>query len=329
MLGALLNGVKVDIPTGLTDLEQEGWNSGLQMPDMASLRPMSWLSTEKWKVGSVICDFDNAAGARDKTSAREVTKIQLQTLESMGFKPMGSALAEFTLFYKSSIKPIPLHENVSRLLAQLTQAFEESRILVQNVFSDSEQPNELSVVGQHWLAGQLEHNAAICAVAKPTVNCYREFMGETLKGVKTKDHVNTSWTADHKESTPRIKLLWDGESLILQDCIASSACNPYLATAAMMAAGIDGLTKQMELPTMESQSVSVQPTLSLGDALSSLKRDSSMKSQLGALFVERYLYVKTDFEIKRVQKATLYEENNDGSNICPFQIDRELYLLNL
>ena len=51
LLAALLCGIEANIPVGLTDLDKEGWSSGIQMPDMTTLRPLSWLSTEKWKVG--------------------------------------------------------------------------------------------------------------------------------------------------------------------------------------------------------------------------------------------------------------------------------------
>ena len=61
------------------------------------------------QVGSIICDFDDTAGKRIVTSSREVTQIQLRTLRALGFEPMVSAEAECTIFYKSTLTPVPLH----------------------------------------------------------------------------------------------------------------------------------------------------------------------------------------------------------------------------
>ncbi|RUS78679.1 hypothetical protein EGW08_013567 [Elysia chlorotica] len=395
---AFFCGIKSDIPVGLTDLAEEGWKSGVQMPDMDTLRPMSWLSTDRWKVGSVICDFHNASGFRAETSPREIARRQVLALRGLGFEPMVSALFELTIFYKNSVVPVSPHEDLSTVLSQLAIACDQSAIPIEsvglglepgklyivlkeqpaleladnvhrlrgvtrsvcgraeydvtfmtkalpnissnrlhltwrllgsdqiNVFSSPGQSSEPSLLCRHWLAGQLEHNPATCALARPTVNCYRKDGNISEEGLETE-------SSDSGILTSCTRVVWEGGSVRLLDSTPTSASNPYLVIAAVMAAGISGITNKMELSLSESQTV-VERWLnrtpqSLNHAMECLENDQVMKCQLGTLFITRFLYVKAEFEIERIEKRSFSEENKNGGDFSDFQNERDLYLLSL
>ncbi|GFN90783.1 lengsin [Plakobranchus ocellatus] len=257
--GALLAGVKGDMPIGLTDLLEQGWTSGVQMPDMTTLRPLSWLSTRTWKVGHVICDFETVGGEREVTSSREIAQAQIRALRNLGFEAAASAVAEFTIFYKDTTKPVELHEDTSPLLFCLAEALERSGMQIETV-------------------------------------------GLGLEPGK------------------------------LQDTLSSSASNPYLVVAAVVAAGVDGLTNNTELPLKDfavSADHGSETPESLQEALEGLDSDVIMKSNLGELFVQRYLYLKREFEIKRFEDFRATQTAQDGVAPCSHAIDRAIYMLSL
>ncbi|GFN83364.1 glutamine synthetase [Plakobranchus ocellatus] len=205
--GALLAGIKGDMPIGLTDLLEQGWTSGVQMPDMTTLQPLSWLSTRTWKEDTSPLLFCLA-------EALERSGMQIETVG------LGLELGKLQI----SVKKQPvldladtlyrLHQAVRSLcgyagydITYMTQPLpdvspnrtEYTWCLIdkdrsQKVFCQSSESVELSSVGRHWLSGQLQHNSAICALARPTVNCYRQMVVAGEAGETGTDKtVQTSW----------------------------------------------------------------------------------------------------------------------------------------
>lgn len=101
---------------------------------------------------------------------------------------------------------------------------------------------ELSPLAKHFVAGVLKHSAALCAVAAPTVNSYKRLVvGESLSG--------TSWAPAYvahgsNNRTALVRTLPGRFEWRLPD----SSANPYLATAALIAAGLDGIDRKLTLP---------------------------------------------------------------------------------
>ena len=63
--------------------------------------------------------------------------------------------------------------------------------------------------------------------------------------------------------------------------------------------------------------------------MESLENDDFMRHQLGALFIERFLYLKKDFEIQRLKKNSVSEENPDNDTERLYKEDRAVYFLSL
>lgn len=113
-----------------------------------------------------------------------------------------------------------------------------------NVGHDPSLPYGLSAIGRHVAAGVLAHLPALLALTAPTVNSFRRLQPRFWSSAYV------SWGPDNREASVRVVSgRWDDEeasaNLELKACDASS--NPYLALGGVLAAGLDGLDRGLEL----------------------------------------------------------------------------------
>ena len=116
----------------------------------------------------------------------------------------------------------------------------------ENVFLDEDDPTGLglSELAYHFIGGVLEHAPALCAVMSPTVNCYKRLqVGQGL----TSSRSGFLWTPafisyGDNNRTQMIRTAGPGH---LEDRTMSAACNPYLAFSAYLAAGLDGIEREL------------------------------------------------------------------------------------
>jgi len=168
----------------------------------------------------------------------------------------------------------------------------------ENVFANPDDAYGLSDVAKHFLAGQLEHASAMVSVLAPLVNSYKR-LGKSFEApvYVTWAHVNRGAlirvpsTAKGKESHTRLEIR----------CPDPSA-NPYLASALMLASGLDGIRRRAVLndPIEESllnhnrgrlRQVEILPT-SLGHAIEKLMNDDLLLATLGPYIADRYIAIK-------------------------------------
>ncbi|MCG5076127.1 type III glutamate--ammonia ligase [Paraburkholderia tagetis] len=158
-----------------------------------------------------------------------------------------------------------------------------------NLFADKhdERGLGLSKLAYHWTAGLLKHAAALTAICAPTVNSYKRLVvGRSLTGA-TWAPAYVSYGDNNRSSMVRIP----GGRIELR--LPDAACNAYLATAAVIAAGLDGVNNKLEpgepcnlnLYEMSPQElrqreISILPQ-NLQDALREMERDEVMMEALG------------------------------------------------
>ncbi|KAH9515319.1 hypothetical protein Btru_014163 [Bulinus truncatus] len=135
---AYFSGIMCDIPLGLKDYSKEGWANGTLIPDMSTLRPLSYLSYGDKKVGQLICDFLSLNGEREISMSREVALNQLNTLKHLGYEIFVSYELEFIIFKKGTLTPISLKENLDSFLNEVLTALWESGIAVTTVGKGTE-----------------------------------------------------------------------------------------------------------------------------------------------------------------------------------------------
>ncbi len=114
----------------------------------------------------------------------------------------------------------------------------------QNAFYDSEDPYELSATGKAFVAGLLKHAREISAVTNQWVNSYKRLIvgGEAPTAV--------CWGHANRSALVRVPMYSPGKASSRRVEIRSldSACNPYLAYAVILAAGLKGVEEGYELP---------------------------------------------------------------------------------
>uniref|UniRef100_A0A0B7AKG9 Lengsin n=1 Tax=Arion vulgaris TaxID=1028688 RepID=A0A0B7AKG9_9EUPU len=151
---SLFGGILCDIPTSLTDYSASGWSNGTVVPDIATLKPLSWLSYGGQKVGHMLCDLLDQLGEREAASSREVALRQIRALKSHSYNIVTSYDLEFTIFHKGTLNPVDLHDDISKLVIALTISLSESGLPVVSVGRGTETGKlQISLESQIGIAG--------------------------------------------------------------------------------------------------------------------------------------------------------------------------------
>jgi glutamine synthetase len=107
------------------------------------------------------------------------------------------------------------------------------------VMSAEDNHSELSTLGQQFVAGQLAHLRETSLMFAPNINSYKRFVPGSFAPT------SVAWGRDNR--TCAVRLVGHGHSLRYENRVPGGDINPYLAVAAMVAAGLDGIEQQMVL----------------------------------------------------------------------------------
>jgi glutamine synthetase len=120
-----------------------------------------------------------------------------------------------------------------------------------NAFFDPEDPYHLSAIARGYIAGLLHHSRAMTLVNNQWVNSYKRL----LPGFEAP--VYLSWARRNRSDLIRIPEYKPGREMHTRIEYRSPdpACNPYLAFAVMLAAGLDGIEKEIPLPPPVEENV--------------------------------------------------------------------------
>jgi glutamine synthetase len=166
-----------------------------------------------------------------------------------------------------------------------------------NLFYDADDPYGLSATARHFIAGLLAHAKGMIAILAPLVNSYKRL----VPGYEAP--VYLSWGRTNRSAlvrVPRISPRRTQATRVELRC-PDPSCNPYLAFAVMLKAGLDGIRRKLPLSeAAEEDLYHVDPrarnleTLpgSLGEALEELARDDVVADALGPHVLERFLEAK-------------------------------------
>ena len=184
-----------------------------------------------------------------------------------------------------------------------------------NAFFDPKGPLQLSRVAYQYIAGITEHARGFAAITNPLVNSYKRL----VPGYEAPVYV--AWSASNRSALMRIPASRNLSTRVEVRC-PDPACNPYLAFAMMLNAGLDGIQNQLTAPKsvdvnifkltpnqMKRAKIESMPG-SLKEALTELKKSPLARKTLGEHIFEKYLIGKekewdsfrtavTDWELKR------------------------------
>jgi glutamine synthetase len=140
----------------------------------------------------------------------------------------------------ASFMPKPLQNQNGSAMHINTSLFEGC----QNIFYDPDDPQHLSKTARHYLAGLLAHIQEITLVLNQWVNSYKRL----VPGYEAPVYV--TWAFQNRSDLVRIPTIQSGREDAFRVEVRSPdpACNPYLAFACILSAGLDGIEHQYELP---------------------------------------------------------------------------------
>ncbi len=107
------------------------------------------------------------------------------------------------------------------------------------VMADDADPSGMSAVGKSFVAGQLVHARELSLLFAPQINSYKRYVEGSFAPTSIR------WGRDNR--TLGFRLVGQGPSLRLENRIPGGDVNPYLATAGIIAAGLDGIARGLEL----------------------------------------------------------------------------------
>ena len=155
-----------------------------------------------------------------------------------------------------------------------------------NVFFDENGDKKLSHEAYAFMAGILHHMKGITAIANPLVNSYKRL----VPGYEAPCYM--AWSASNRSALIRIPAA-RGQSTRVELRSPDPACNPYLTLAVCLAAGLDGIERNLTLPaeitenifdmtpaTRKRRGIEALPG-SLDEALVLMKKDKLIMSTLG------------------------------------------------
>ena len=166
-----------------------------------------------------------------------------------------------------------------------------------DAFFDPSQRYQLSSVGGQFIAGQLAHARGMSAIVAPLVNSYKRLSG----GSEAPGRV--TWARVHRGALLRVPQPATGHGTRLELRAPDPSCNPYLALAAMLKSGLDGIRNQLPLPDpadeqqreadmLEGEDMANPLPATLGEALEELNWDPVVREALGQPIFERFLTAK-------------------------------------
>ena len=162
-----------------------------------------------------------------------------------------------------------------------------------NLFPDPQGPSGLSPLAHHFLGGLLEHAPALCALTNPIANSYERLARTTpTSGASW----SPGWISYGGNNRTHMVRLPDSQRLELR--LPDGAANPYLLQAAVLAAGLDGIERQLDPGPRSERNTAAEPPAgsdwralpsSLGEALAAFAADGQLRAALGEPFCQAYL----------------------------------------
>ncbi len=219
----------------------------------------------------------------------------LTTADNVGtFRSVVRAIAaQHDLHATFMPKPIP-RINGSGMHTHLSLFTEDG----ENAFHDDDGEFNLSDTARQFVAGILEHAPAITAVCNPTVNSYKRL----VPGYEAPVYI--AWSDVNRSALIRKPAARTPAASRIELRSPDPSCNPYLAFAAMIHAGLDGIENDLDCPDpvreniyefdedkREEYGIDTLPS-NLGEAVDALESDEVIMDALGPHVSEKFVEAK-------------------------------------
>jgi glutamine synthetase len=184
-----------------------------------------------------------------------------------------------------------------------------------NIFSDDKDKSGmgLSRTAYHFLAGILEHARGLTALAAPSINSYKRLVvGRALSGA-TWAPAYITYGDNNRTAMVRIP----GGRLELR--LPDGSCNPYLTTAGIIAAGLDGVKRklnpgkpnntnlyQLTPEQVKAQGIGILPQ-NLGAAIDAFEADTVLRHAIGENLAQEFIRLKRMEWIEYSRHVSVWE----------------------
>jgi glutamine synthetase len=173
------------------------------------------------------------------------------------------------------------------------------------LFRDPKAEYGMSAVMRSFMAGQIRYAKDITYFLAPYINSYKRFQAGTFAPTKT------IWSRDNR--TAGFRLCGEGTKGIRSECrIGGADLNPYLAFAALIAAGIAGLEEKLELSAPfsgDAYQVQKLPDVAktLRDATAALDKSKMLRAALGDSVIDHYVHTAKWEQLEYDRRITDWE----------------------
>ncbi|MFW9966645.1 MAG: glutamine synthetase family protein [Candidatus Thorarchaeota archaeon] len=158
----------------------------------------------------------------------------------------------------------------------------------------------LSDTGRSFIAGLLEHAPALTAIANPTINSYKRLVPHH------EAPVYITWGFRNRTVLVRVPLFKAKQNAAVELRSPDATANPYLLFSAIVAAGMDGVNRELKPPEprtedifhlsdaeRESLGIKMLP-ITLWEAIGHLERDEVIRDAIGSKLTDAFIRIKRD-----------------------------------
>jgi glutamine synthetase len=171
---------------------------------------------------------------------------------------------------------------------------------------------QLSDTCLHYIGGILRHAKGFCAITNPLVNSYKRL----VPGYEAP--TNIAWSEKNRSPLVRVPAA-RGTSTRIELRMPDPSCNPYLALAVMLRAGLDGIGKKIDpgppinkniftMSHRERRHLRIDELPgNLNEALDELEKDDLVRDTLGEHLFEHFLAAKREEWLDYIKHVSPWE----------------------
>lgn len=244
----------------------------------------------------------------------------------------GLEMADIAMTYRLTVKEIAMQHGIyatfmpKPIFAENGSGMHTHQSLFKNgrnMFFDPDAEYKLSKEGEHYIAGLLKHSREICSVVAQWVNSYKRL----VPGYEAPVYV--SWARRNRSALVRVPMYKPGKenATRVEFRCPDPACNPYLAFAVMLTAGLKGIEEEYELPApieedifemsnkeRQEKGIDSLPG-NLSEAIAETEKSEVVKEALGNHIFNKFL------ENKRI------EWDEYRTHVSSYEVDKYLPIL--
>jgi glutamine synthetase len=181
-----------------------------------------------------------------------------------------------------------------------------------NAFFDADAPWQLSRTCLNYIAGLLRHARGFCAITNPLVNSYKRL----VPGFEAP--TNIAWSERNRSPLVRVPAA-RGAATGVELRMPDPSCNPYLALAVMLRAGLEGIRHDLDpgppinkniykMSFRERRHLRIDELPgNLSDALDVLEKDEIIQDALGRHIYEHFVEAKRNEWLEYIQQVSKWE----------------------